>query len=630
MFGSKSNAVELADTAVMSRGLSSEEKFGPDQVHLPESQLRFGNMLIEKGFVTEEQCVAALWEASETSAGLGETLVKQHVMQQKTLIALQEDFDSGQISSAVQYNVPVDDVTLLHEEKVVLFGMSTHSLYLGCLGNERRVRAHFIKEFPDKALRFIPVKPTQVSQFLERTDRLPRKTLERNGGGRLEITRYIPRNTSDGDVLDLLVNVAGVRGGSDIHIEPKASSYTVFIRVNRLRRIFHEGSISQYNALRAQLKDRARMDQSQMRRPQDGAYSQEIMGRRFDLRVSTFPMNGGQEKLVIRLLDPDKAAKRLVDLGVSKIEDWRAACEYSHGLILVAGKTNSGKSTTLIASLREKDRIGQSIYTIEDPVEHQVDFLTQMAVNRSESVQLDFKTATRAMMRGDPEIILIGETRDAETAQAAAQAAESGHLVFTTIHAGTVRETVSRLKSFGIDDSELRPMLRGVLAQRLIRTLCQFCRGAKCPHCLHTGYDGMTVISEMGFFPSERHFDRMMAGEIFWDPMVKDALLKLEKGITDEKEVYRVFRSEIDYLSDDYDGVEELADHVRKVIRGEKESMVDRTNTIIPTDGDKKRLEEAAKYEKALSSHSLKNESAPTVPTGSSDDNIVNIGMYGE
>ncbi|MAM36987.1 MAG: hypothetical protein CL949_00440, partial [Erythrobacter sp.] len=571
MFGSKSNAVELADTAVMDRGLSADEKFGSDQVYLSDAELRFGHMLIEKGFVTQDQCIAAVWEASETSAGLGETLVKQHVMQQKTLIALQEDFDSGQISSAVQYNVPVDDVTLLHEEKVVLFGMSSHSLYLGCLGNERRVRSHFVREFPDKVLRFIPVKPAQVSQFLERTDRLPRKTLERNGGGRLEITRYIPRSVSDGDVLDLIVNVAGVRGGSDIHVEPKATSYTVFIRINRIRKIVHEGSITQYNALRAQVKDRARMDQSQMRRPQDGAYSQEIMGRMFDLRVATFPMNGGQEKIVIRLLDPDKAAKRLVDLGITKTDDWRAACSYSHGLILVAGKTNSGKSTTLIASLREKDRIGQSIYTIEDPVEHQVDFLTQMAVNRSESVQLDFKTGTRAMMRGDPEIILIGETRDTETASAAAQAAESGHLVFTTIHAGTVRETVSRLKSFGVDEAELRPMLRGILAQRLIRTLCQYCRGAKCPHCLHTGYDGMTVISEMGFFPSERHFDRMMNGEIFWDPMVKDALHKLELGITDEKEVYRVFRSEIDYLPPEYEGVEELAEHVKEVIAGRKE-----------------------------------------------------------
>ena len=621
MFGSKSNAVELADTAVMDRGLSADEKFGSDQVYLSDAELRFGHMLIEKGFVTQDQCIAAVWEASETSAGLGETLVKQHVMQQKTLIALQEDFDSGQISSAVQYNVPVDDVTLLHEEKVVLFGMSSHSLYLGCLGNERRVRSHFVREFPDKVLRFIPVKPAQVSQFLERTDRLPRKTLERNGGGRLEITRYIPRSVSDGDVLDLIVNVAGVRGGSDIHVEPKATSYTVFIRINRIRKIVHEGSITQYNALRAQVKDRARMDQSQMRRPQDGAYSQEIMGRMFDLRVATFPMNGGQEKIVIRLLDPDKAAKRLVDLGITKTDDWRAACSYSHGLILVAGKTNSGKSTTLIASLREKDRIGQSIYTIEDPVEHQVDFLTQMAVNRSESVQLDFKTGTRAMMRGDPEIILIGETRDTETASAAAQAAESGHLVFTTIHAGTVRETVSRLKSFGVDEAELRPMLRGILAQRLIRTLCQYCRGAKCPHCLHTGYDGMTVISEMGFFPSERHFDRMMNGEIFWDPMVKDALHKLELGITDEKEVYRVFRSEIDYLPPEYEGVEELAEHVKEVIAGRKESMVDRTNTIVPTEQDDKRLQDAAELEKQLSELSLSRNGDGSGPVGSHFDN---------
>ena len=439
--------------------------------------------------------------------------------------------------------------------------------------------------------------------------------------GRLEIVRYIPRNTSDSDVLDLLINVAGVRGGSDIHIEPKANSYTVMIRINRIRKIVHEGSITQYNALRAQVKDRSRMDQMEMRKPQDGAFSQEIMGRMFDLRVATFPMNAGQEKIVIRLLDPDKAAKRLPDLGISKTDLWRAACGYPHGLIYVAGKTNSGKSTTLISTLREQDRIGKAIYTIEDPVEHRVDFLTQMAVNRSESVGLDFQTATRAMMRGDPEIILIGETRDAETARAAAQAAESGHLVFSTIHAGTIRETVGRLRGFGINDSELRPMLRGILAQRLIRTLCNFCRGAKCPHCLMTGYDNMTVISEMGFFPSERDFERMLKGDVFWDPMVKDALHKLEQGITDEQEVYRVFRSEIDYLSDDYEGVEELAARVKDVVAGRAESMVDRTNRTSPTQEDEDKLVIASEMEAELSRHSIRAAAAP------SEDELINLDM---
>lgn len=600
MFHSKFDAVDLADTEVMSRGQSADEKSNAETVLMNQTQLRFGNMLIDMNLATETQVEAALWEAEETGLSLGDVLVKQGVMRQKSLMALMEEHDASQIASIVQYNVPVDDVTLLHEEKVVLFGMSTHSLYLGCLGNQRRVRAHFMKEFPDKNLQFMPVKPSQVGQFLERTDRLPKKTQETSGSGRLEITRYIPRATSDGDVLDLIVNVAGVRGGSDIHIEPKGSSYTVFIRINRIRKIVHEGSITQYNALRAQVKDRARMDQMESRRPQDGAYSQEIMGRIFDLRVATFPMNGGQEKIVMRLLDPDKAAQRLVDLGISKTDDWRAACEYPHGLILVAGKTNSGKSTTLISTLREQDRIGKSIYTIEDPVEHRVDFITQMAVNRAESVQLDFKTATRAMMRGDPEIILIGETRDSETAQAATQAAESGHLVFSTIHAGTVRETIGRLNGFGVDHSELRPMLRGILAQRLIRTLCQFCRGEKCSHCMMTGYDGMTVISEMGFFPSENHFDRMMKGEVFWDPMVKDALLKLEQGVTDEHEVYRVFRSEIEYLSKDYVGVADLADRVLKVVRGEKKSMVDRKPTKEPTQADENKLEVAARLESEL------------------------------
>ena len=601
--GKKKDIIDLADSKLFAGPV--EDNVGSEIIWAAREQVNFGNMLIEHGHASIDQVQAAMWESTITAKSLGETLVKHGVLRQKALMSLMEDFDAAQIATVVQFNVPVDDVSLLHKEQVVLFGMSLKVLYLGCLGNERRVRNYFEREFPDKRLMFMPIKASQLGEFLDKTDRLPRKTEERSGNGRLEIVRFIPKTTNDADVLDMIVNIAGIRGGSDIHIEPKANSYTVLLRINRLRRIIHEGNLQQYNALRAQVKDRARMDQMEFRRPQDGAYSQEIMGRMFDLRVATFPLNAGQEKIVMRLLDPDKAARHLTDLGISNTDLWRAACGYPHGLVIVAGKTNSGKSTTLISSLREQDRIGKSIYTIEDPIEHRIDFLTQMAVNKSESVQLDFKAATRAMMRGDPEIILVGEMRDAETAEAAAQAAESGHLVFSTLHAGTVRESVARLRGFGIDDSILQPMLRGVLAQRLIRTLCVFCRGAKCPHCMMTGYDGMTVISEMGFFPSENHFKRMLEGEVFWDPMVKDALHKLEMGVTDEHEVYRVFRSEIEYLSDEYEGVFELAERVKRVVSGDEESGVSREILKKPSEKDEEKLILADSLEKQLSGLSL-------------------------
>lgn len=610
MFGKKRDEVaDLIDTKLVSQGRESEEK-NLDLVWAAEDQMRFGLMLISEGKATREQVEAAIWQSYVTDDSLGNTLVKQGVLRQSVLMSLMEQFDSAQISTALQYNVPVDDVGFLHQEKVALFGMSATTLYLSCLGNQRKVMRHFQREFPDKTLEFLAVRPQMINSFLERTDRLPKKTEEssvniNDPSARLEIVRFIPEKTNDSDVLDMIVNLAGIRGGSDIHVEPKAQSYTVLLRINRLRRIIHEGPLEQYNALRAQVKDRARMDQMEFRRPQDGAYSQEIMGRMFDLRVATFPLNAGMEKIVIRLLDPDKAARHLTDLGISRTEEWRAACGYPHGLVIVAGKTNSGKSTTLISSLREQDRIGKSIYTIEDPIEHRVDFITQMAVNRAENVRLDFKAGTRAMMRGDPEIILIGETRDDETAAAACQAAESGHLVFSTLHAGTVRESISRLRSFGIDDATLRPMLRGILAQRLIRTLCGFCRGKGCSPCMMTGYGGMTVVSEMGFFPSERDFSRMMEGEIFWEPMVKDALRKLEAGVTNEREVYRVFRSEIDYLSDEYEGVQELADRVKAVVHHGAPSLVDETPTQIMTEKDAELQKVANELESKLSPHSI-------------------------
>lgn len=609
MFGKKRDEVaDLVETSMLDQGRSADDK-RLDLVWAAEDQMRFGLMLIAEGHASRDQVQAAIWESTVTDASLGNTLVSQGVIRQKELMSLMEKFDSAQISTALQYNVPVDDVGFLHQEKVALFGMSATTLYLACLGNQRKVQRHFQKEFPDKTLEFLAVKPQLIDAFLQRTDKLPTKTEESSidagdPSARIEIIRYVPERTSDSDVLDMIVNLAGIRGGSDIHVEPKSRSYTVLLRINRLRRIIHEGPLSQYNALRAQVKDRARMDQMEFRKPQDGAYSQEIMGRMFDLRVATFPLNAGLEKIVIRLLDPDKAARHLTDLGISETGDWRAACGYPHGLVIVAGKTNSGKSTTLISSLREQDRIGKSIYTIEDPIEHRVDFITQMAVNRAESVRLDFQAGTRAMMRGDPEIILIGEIRDAETAMAAVQAAESGHLVFSTLHAGTVRESVSRLKSFGIDDATLRPMLRGVLAQRLIRTLCGFCRGKGCGPCMTTGYDNMTVVSEMGFFPSEQHFRKMMDGDYFWKPMVRDALHKLESGVTDEREVYRVFRSEIDYLSVEYEGVQQLADRVKAVVHGGQKSMVDLTPTRAMTKKDQDLDEKAITLEKKLAEHS--------------------------
>jgi general secretion pathway protein E len=614
MFGKKRDEVaDLIDTKISDSGRSANEKDN-DFVWAAEDQMRFGLMLVAEGYATKDQVQAAIWESTVTGEAVGNTLVSQGVIRQQQLMTLMEKFDSAQISTSLQYNVPVDDVGFLHKEKVAIFGMSATTLYLACLGNQRKVERHFQKEFPDKILEFLPVRAQLINNFLERTDKLPKKTEERTTDindpmSRIEIVRFVPEKVSDSDVLDMIVNLAGIRGGSDIHVEPKARSYTVLLRINRLRRIIHEGPLSQYNALRAQVKDRARMDQMEFRKPQDGAYSQEIMGRMFDLRVATFPLNAGMEKIVIRLLDPDKAARHLTDLGITKTADWRAACGYPHGLVIVAGKTNSGKSTTLISSLREQDRIGKSIYTIEDPIEHRVDFITQMAVNRSQNVMLDFKAATRAMMRGDPEIILVGETRDAETAEAAVQAAESGHLVFSTLHAGTVRESVSRLKGFGIDDATLRPMLRGVLAQRLIRTLCGFCRGKGCGPCMMTGYDSMTVVSEMGFFPSEKHFTRMLEGEVFWEPMVADALLKLESGVTDEKEIYRVFRSEIDYLNSEYEGVKELAERVKAVVHDGKESMIDLTPTKQMTDKDKKFDEIAVTLEQQLSKLSTRTES---------------------
>ncbi|MFZ3481744.1 GspE/PulE family protein [Sphingomonas sp. 3-13AW] len=612
----KDRELALLTMAGADMKLSGDERRSEELVWAAEDQMRFGIELMDSKEITREQLEAAMWASAVNDDSIGKTLVLQGVIRQERLMTLMEKFDYAQISTAMQYNVPIDDVSILHRERVALFGMSSKTIYLACLGNQRVVRHHFEALFPEHNLEFLGIRPQQIEIFLSKTDRLPKNPEQRSGSadGRVEIQRFVPRETDDADILNLIVNLAGIRGGSDIHIEPKAKSYSILLRINRIRRIIHEGPLGQYNTLRAQVKERAKMDQMEHRRPQDGAYSQEILGRMFDLRVASFPLDGGYEKIVIRLLDPDKASKHLTDLGIRDVTQWRAACGHPHGLVFVAGKTNSGKSTTLISSLREQDRIGKSIYTIEDPIEHRVEFITQMAVNRAESVQLDFKAGVRAMMRGDPEIILVGEIRDEETAAVAVSAAESGHLVFSTLHAGTVRESISRLRGMGITDEMLRPMVRGILAQRLMRTICNHCRnkdGTGCPMCLHTGYGGMTVISEMGFFPSEGHFNRMLKGEVFWDSMLRDALEKLDRGITDEKEVYRVFQSEIEYLNEDYAGIADMAKRVLSVVRNEAPSRVERDSGIGMSAEDFKALEDAEMMQAELRKFSI----TGTVPT---------------
>jgi len=194
------------------------------------------------------------------------------------------------------------------------------------------------------------------------------------------------------------------------------------------------------------------------------------------------------------------------------------------------------------------NRFEQAIFSAEDPVEYRISYTGQ--VNTNPLLGLDFAKSVRAFMRADPDVIVLGEIRDAETARNAVKAAETGHLVLATLHTGSIFGAVQRLKDLDIPAFELRYLLRTILVQRLVRTYCTKCRGAGCPLCFNKGYAGRTLVTEAAYFSTEKEVNSLLEGNSWWPRMVEDAVLKYSQGLTSYEEVKRVFGAEAIELLD--------------------------------------------------------------------------------
>jgi len=306
-------------------------------------------------------------------------------------------------------------------------------------------------------------------------------------------------------MLNALLTQAARDGASDIHIEPYERHSSVRFRVDGTLREVVQPNRALHAALISRLKIMAELDISEKRLPQDGRISLRIGTRAVDVRVSTLPSAHG-ERAVLRLLDKSESKLNLEAVGMEGdvLKRFERLIRQPHGIVLVTGPTGSGKTTTLYAALQRLDATTLNIMTVEDPIEYELAGIGQTQVNAK--IDLTFAKALRAILRQDPDVIMIGEIRDFETAQIAIQASLTGHLVLATLHTNDAPSAVTRLTDMGVEPFLLSSSLLGVMAQRLVRRLCPHCKRQDesglwqpvgCKHCNHSGYKGRTGIYEM-------------------------------------------------------------------------------------------------------------------------------------
>jgi type II secretory ATPase GspE/PulE/Tfp pilus assembly ATPase PilB-like protein len=318
-------------------------------------------------------------------------------------------------------------------------------------------------------------------------------------GQREGLAGNIDRIADDAPVINLLNNIfleAVAKKASDIHIESEEAEARIRFRIDGLLLAVRSIPPDRAAAVSARLKLLARLNTLETRRPQDGHIDIKTERYSIDVRISVVPTIWG-ESVVLRLLNRSDMRFTLDTLGFSggQRELLDGILALVSGLVLVTGPTGSGKTTTLAALLDRLNTVGRKIISLEDPVEYRLAGITQIAVN--EDLGLTFDSLLRRIFRQDPDIIMVGEIRDTETAELAVRAALTGHIVFATLHTADALEAVYRLRDMGIPGYMTASVLKAVIAQRLVRRICPRCRLAGCPECSGTGYRGRLVISEI-------------------------------------------------------------------------------------------------------------------------------------
>ncbi len=491
----------LLDDSALERALRAEERTGE----------RFDTVLVHLGLVSESDLTSALAEHLQIERAQPSDVPLEPVLPEQ----LQADF----LRANGLFPLAVTDTQLI---LAVTDPFNTDGVRAVSYLVEREVAPKIIApaEF-EKAMKAL-------------YDTLSGEGEGDDGGGELgealdddvERLRDIASEAPIVRLVNQLIAEAAERRASDIHIEPLEDSVTVRLRVDGVLTVARVLQPSMRAAITSRVKIMAKLNIAERRLPQDGRFKIAVRGTEIDLRVSTTPTLFG-ESVVLRLLDRGRVELDFTSLGFegAVLDEFKALLAQPHGIILVTGPTGSGKTTTLYTSLRALNSTERKIFTVEDPVEYHLAGMNQMQVKPS--IGLDFARALRSILRQDPDIVMIGEIRDLETVQIAIQASLTGHLVFSTLHTNSAAASITRLLDMGVEDYLAASTVTGILAQRLVRTLCPACsepfvpsadylekitrnapnmddissprmkRPVGCEACQMSGYAGRTTIFEL-------------------------------------------------------------------------------------------------------------------------------------
>jgi len=496
---------------------------------------KIGELLLEKGFITPQQLEKSLKEQALSGRRLGEILVERDYISEDQLI----DTISERLSiPRVSLSSMVIDPNVVQRVSVELARRYTlipifeigNTLTLAMSDPLNILAIEEIKYRTGRNIKRAVASSTEIKDAIDQYYSVADSLSQIIGVGAddemapVSTTSSIAETESESAVVklvNLIITKAVKNKASDVHVEPEESRLRIRYRVHGNMREEAAPPKSMQNELISRIKIAANLDVSEKRLPQDGRFMMTVDGANIDLRVSTLPTIHG-EKIVIRILDRRNLLLTLKQLGFSeKMEHaWDNTIRKPEGLVLISGPTSSGKTSTLYASLQTINSIEKNIITVEDPVEYSLPLIIQIQIN--EKAGLTFPSTLRAILRQNPDIIMIGEIRDRETAQMAVRSALTGHLVFSTIHTNDAPSVIDRLTDMGLENYLVASALKGVLAQRLIRINCPECRepyrpsdsnlkraglleladvmefqrGTGCPHCKKTGFKGQTGIFE--------------------------------------------------------------------------------------------------------------------------------------